>query len=49
MVIAADAGTPLALFEGRTEVDGRPAAYVCRDFVCRMPVTDPDALEDAAV
>jgi len=49
VVIAADAGTPLALFEGRTEVDGKPAAYVCRDFVCRMPVTDPDALEGAAV
>jgi uncharacterized protein YyaL (SSP411 family) len=44
VVVAADAGTPLALFEGRTEVDGKPAAYVCRDFVCRMPVTDPDAL-----
>jgi len=44
VVVAADAGTSLALFEGRTEVDGKPAAYVCRDFVCRMPVTDPDAL-----
>ncbi|MFD1721446.1 thioredoxin domain-containing protein [Amnibacterium endophyticum] len=26
------------LFEGRGLVDGRPAAYVCEDFVCRLPV-----------
>ena len=49
VVVAAEAGTPLALFEGKTEIDGSPAAYVCRNFACRMPVTDPAALEDAAV
>ncbi|MGA9102957.1 hypothetical protein, partial [Aeromicrobium sp.] len=49
VVVAAEAGTPLALFDGKTEIDGSPAAYVCRDFACRMPVTDPAALEDAAV
>jgi uncharacterized protein YyaL (SSP411 family) len=37
-------GTGVALMEGRTPVDGRPAAYVCRDFACRMPVTDSEAL-----
>ena len=25
-------------------IDGEPAAYVCRDFSCRPPVTTPDAL-----
>ncbi len=49
VVVGADPGTPLALFEGRTEVEGRPAAYVCRGFVCRTPVTEPEELADATV
>ncbi len=32
------------LLEGRTTVDGRAAAYVCRRFVCELPVTEPEAL-----
>jgi uncharacterized protein YyaL (SSP411 family) len=32
------------LLEGRALVDGKPAAYVCRDFTCRLPVTTPEAL-----
>ncbi len=32
------------LLAGRGEVDGQPAAYVCRGFVCDRPVTTPDAL-----
>ncbi len=31
----------IPLLTGRTVVDGRPAAYVCRHQVCERPVTDP--------
>jgi uncharacterized protein YyaL (SSP411 family) len=32
------------LLAGRTTVDGATAAYVCENFSCRLPVTDPAAL-----
>jgi len=32
------------LLAGRTPIEGRAAAYVCRDFVCDLPVTDPEEL-----
>ena len=30
--------------QGRVPVDGRPAAYVCRERTCQAPVMTPDAL-----
>ena len=29
------------LFAARTAPSGQPTAYLCRDFVCQLPVTDP--------
>ncbi|HYC82072.1 MAG TPA: thioredoxin domain-containing protein [Solirubrobacterales bacterium] len=29
------------LLAGRTLLDGRPAAYVCENFACQLPVSDP--------
>jgi uncharacterized protein YyaL (SSP411 family) len=48
-VIAYGDGTDaqLPLLEGRVLVDGAPAAYVCRQFTCRAPVTTPQQLRDA--
>jgi uncharacterized protein len=33
------------LLAGRTTVDGKPAAYVCQNFTCQLPVTDPTELK----
>ena len=32
------------LMRGRTEMEGRPTAYLCESFNCRLPVTDPEEL-----
>ncbi|WP_055691354.1 thioredoxin domain-containing protein [Streptomyces prasinus] len=44
-------GTPgsdeFPLLADRPLVDGEPAAYVCRNFTCDLPTTDPDRLSAA--
>jgi uncharacterized protein len=36
------------LFESRTLQGGRPTAYLCSDFVCRLPVTDASTLPSSS-
>jgi len=42
-----DGAAAVPLLEGRTPVDGSPTVYVCREFTCRTPLTDPLLLRDA--
>jgi uncharacterized protein YyaL (SSP411 family)/aryl-alcohol dehydrogenase-like predicted oxidoreductase len=37
----------LPLLEGKDLVDGLAALYICRDFACQAPVTDPSAVAKA--
>jgi uncharacterized protein YyaL (SSP411 family) len=40
IVLAGGAADGVPLLDGREPVDGRAAAYVCEQFVCRRPVTE---------
>ncbi|MEZ4515916.1 MAG: thioredoxin domain-containing protein [Chloroflexota bacterium] len=51
MMVAALAADPdtavlIPLLDQRPQIDGRPTAYVCRQFVCQQPVTDPAVLRE---
>jgi uncharacterized protein YyaL (SSP411 family) len=44
---AADpASSVVPLLADRVAIGGRATAYVCRQFACRLPVTEPAALAD---
>ena len=34
------------LLQDRIMVGGLPSAYVCENYTCQLPVTDPDALAE---
>jgi uncharacterized protein YyaL (SSP411 family) len=40
----APGGGEVPLLAGRSAVDGKPTAYVCRQYVCQAPVATPEAL-----
>ena len=50
LVAGSDPGLPregswdMPLLQGRGMKEGRPTAYVCQNYVCDLPVTEPDAL-----
>ncbi|HUQ78610.1 MAG TPA: thioredoxin domain-containing protein [Patescibacteria group bacterium] len=47
IAVSADpAASVIALLANRIAIDGHPTAYVCREFTCRLPVTEPAALAE---
>ena len=44
MVAAEPGASTIPLMADRDLVDGRPAAYVCRNLVCQRPVTSVEDL-----
>jgi uncharacterized protein YyaL (SSP411 family) len=45
VVAAGDAGG-IALLQNRPMIDEKPTAYICENFTCKSPVTDPAAFEE---
>lgn len=46
VVAAGPTGSPeMPLLQNRSQVEDRATAYVCIDWVCRPPVTEPEALQ----
>jgi uncharacterized protein YyaL (SSP411 family) len=48
LMLAGGQDETVPLLAGRTTVDGKVAAYVCRNFACDRPVTDPRELKSPA-
>jgi uncharacterized protein YyaL (SSP411 family) len=44
LFVAVGRGDTVPLLRGRPTVDDLPTAYLCRDFACDAPTTDPEAL-----
>ncbi|MEU9550791.1 thioredoxin domain-containing protein [Streptomyces werraensis] len=47
VAVGTEGGDEFPLLAGRPLVDGAPAAYVCRNFTCDAPTTDPGRLRTA--
>ena len=44
-VVAAGASERIALLRDRPAIDGRATAYVCENYACKQPATDPATLD----
>ena len=40
---AADA-SQWPVFQGRAAIDNKPTAYICRNYACQLPTTNPDTM-----
>ncbi|MGC9495246.1 thioredoxin domain-containing protein [Streptomyces sp. WG7] len=47
VAVGAEGSDEFPLLAGRPLMDGAPAAYVCRNFTCDAPTTDPERLRAA--
>ncbi|MFI7063938.1 thioredoxin domain-containing protein [Kribbella sp. NPDC050124] len=43
-IVHGDPGLAVPLMDGRGLIDGKPAAYVCQKFTCRLPIVLPEDL-----
>jgi uncharacterized protein YyaL (SSP411 family) len=41
-----ESGQRIPLLEGRSMINGEPTVYVCENYTCKMPVTNPKDLEN---
>jgi uncharacterized protein YyaL (SSP411 family) len=48
LIVAGGQDESIPLLAGRAMVEGKAAAYVCRNFACDQPVTDPRELKSPA-
>jgi uncharacterized protein YyaL (SSP411 family) len=46
LAVGPEGSTVPPLLQDRPAIDGQPAAYVCENFTCQVPVTDPEALRE---
>jgi uncharacterized protein YyaL (SSP411 family) len=44
VALGGSGASTLELLHDRAQIDGRATAFVCRDFACRLPVTEPEEL-----
>ena len=40
----AAAASPWPVFQGRAVIDNKPTAYICRNYACQLPTTNPDTM-----
>ena len=45
-VVAAGTTSTTALLQNRPMIDQKPTAYICENFTCKQPVTDPTLFEE---